>query len=298
MTWLHEISSFLFQIFHRLTMATIRITARDKMKWFSRYDRQLLGFGSVKMARTYFGSVIVGDINDYIIKRVFYFGVWEPSVSHVIEQILRDGDVFVDVGANIGYDSLLAATRVGLNGRVVAIEAFPPMFAQLKINVELNSLANVRLVEVAASSREGHLILYGGDAWNQGKTSPIQRVGLRPLCTVPMQPLDLILSADERQSTRLIKIDIEGGEVEVLKRLLATLDLFSRKLIVLVEMSPADCGAELKAIFDRFTAEGFSAFAVENLYDLSHYLNSRGHRPPVRVYELPNEQCDILFQRE
>jgi hypothetical protein len=65
------------------------------------------------------------DLDDVIQRYIFYFGVWEPMISHVTEQMLHKGDVYVDVGANIGYCSLLASNCVGGSGRVVSIEASP-----------------------------------------------------------------------------------------------------------------------------------------------------------------------------
>lgn len=72
---------------------------------------------------------------------------------------LKPGDVFVDVGANIGYFSLLASKLVGPGGRVVAIEASPEVFDLLRRNLELNKAHNVRAVNVAISDREGSLQL-------------------------------------------------------------------------------------------------------------------------------------------
>jgi FkbM family methyltransferase len=287
----------MFHIFHRLAMTAIRRIARDKMKWFVRYNRWVLRWGALRVARTNFGSLIKGDINDHIMKRIFYFGVWEPNNSRAIERLLRTGDVFVDVGANIGYDSLLASQLVGSSGTVVAIEPSPPIFHQLETNIALNSASNIRPVQLAASSREGELILYGGDAGNQGRTSSLQRVGLVEQGKVKMLPLDAILSDVERKNARLIKIDIEGGECEVLKRLADTLQLYPSEFHILVELSPEDGGDELSAVFDRLIAHGFSAFVLENSYDLNWYLYWCGYKEPIRVDRLPKEQCDVLFSR-
>jgi hypothetical protein len=59
---------------------------------------------------TYFGALMAVDLRDYIMLRLFWFGRWEPDVSDLIENFLKPGDVFVDVGANVGYYSLLASS--------------------------------------------------------------------------------------------------------------------------------------------------------------------------------------------
>lgn len=66
------------------------------------------------------------DTKDIVQRYLYQFGIWEPSLSGWLARTLRPGDVFVDVGANIGYYSLLAARLVGHLGSVVAIEASPP----------------------------------------------------------------------------------------------------------------------------------------------------------------------------
>lgn len=75
-------------------------------------------------------------------------------MSRVIEQNLAPGDVFVDIGANIGYDTLLAASRVGAQGTVISIEASPRTFALLQRDIAANPFAaNVRAVNAAVSDR-------------------------------------------------------------------------------------------------------------------------------------------------
>jgi protein-L-isoaspartate O-methyltransferase len=60
---------------------------------------------------------------------IFHFGIWEPEISYLTIELLDEGDVYVDVGANIGYDTLLASSLVGSSGKVVSIEAAPAIFA-------------------------------------------------------------------------------------------------------------------------------------------------------------------------
>src|SRR5678815_1717828 len=80
---------------------------------FRAYNKVLQTLSPSYRARTYFGARMACDPHDLIQGMILYFGVWEPDVSRVIERTLSPGDVFVDVGANIGYDTLLASSRVG-----------------------------------------------------------------------------------------------------------------------------------------------------------------------------------------
>src|SRR5436309_218434 len=84
------------------------------------------------VAPTVFGSKLAGCTNEILQQYLYYFGVWEPHVTSWICGRLRPGDGFIDVGANIGYYTLLASHLVGAAGTVVAVEASPKTFARLR----------------------------------------------------------------------------------------------------------------------------------------------------------------------
>jgi FkbM family methyltransferase len=203
-------SSRLPHLVHQAAMSAIRNMPVLSRTTFNAYSRLVGRFVSETTARTYFGALIKGDVRDLVMKHIFYFGIWEPNNSRLIETILSPGDTFLDVGANIGYDSLLASTLVGDTGRVVAIEASPRIFAQLSGNVALNASRNIRLVNKAAASARGELTLYAGQSGNQGGTSTLPRAGQTAEAVIQAEPLDEILTSDELASVRLIKMDIEG----------------------------------------------------------------------------------------
>ena len=213
-------------------------------------------------------------------------------------EVLRPGDTFIDVGGNVGYDALLGSKAVGATGRVVTIEASADIFAQLQANLQRNGADNVRAVKVAVASEPGEITLYGGDQGNQGRTSAFSREGLTAIETVPSLPLDMILTEEERHAARLIKIDIEGGELAVLERLAETLDSYGPDLRILVEMSQEDAGRS-ETVFDQLIALGFSAYAIPNDYKLVSYLKPvAATQLHERLTCLPEVQTDIYFVRE
>ncbi len=97
------------------------------------------------------GARIAGRTGDMIERYLYLFGQWEPALTAWLRPRLRPGRTFVDVGANIGYFSLLAARRMGGSGRVVAVEASPETFARLRANLDRNAAGNVRALNVAAA---------------------------------------------------------------------------------------------------------------------------------------------------
>ena len=108
------------------------------------------------VVKTQFGTLMKGTTSDVIQRYIYYFGTWEPNVGAFLRDRLKPGDVFVDVGANIGYFTLLGAKLVGRQGHVVAIEASASASEHLKANVTRNRFDDlVRCVHAAASDCEG-----------------------------------------------------------------------------------------------------------------------------------------------
>lgn len=159
-----------------------------------------------------YGTRFEGTLSGLVQRRVFHFGVFEPNLSRFIWETLAAGDTFVDVGANVGYFTVLAARAVGENGRVVAIEAAPSTFVALEATLARNGTTNVRTVNCAAYDRTTVLPIYTVSAEeNAGGASIAKTVG--PLeAEVAARPLADILSREEIARARVIKIDVEGAE--------------------------------------------------------------------------------------
>lgn len=87
-------------------------------------------------------------------------GYFEPYITELMQKEIKTGDVAVDIGANIGYHTLLMAKLVGNKGKVYAFEPHPGNFALLKKNVEANGYKNVVLEQKAVSDKNGKVKLY------------------------------------------------------------------------------------------------------------------------------------------
>lgn len=249
------------------------------------------------IVETKFGSKIDCEPTDLIQSMIFHFGVWEPNISWVMQQILEPGDVVVDVGANIGYDSLLASRHVGQGGTVISVEAAPSTFEKLTSNLALNHAKNVRALNFAVSDRFGSLTLYTGNQNNVGASSMIASADRQIAVEVKAYPLDELLTETERRRLRLIKMDIEGGEPIVLRRFLKTLDLYGPRTCLIVEASPQLDRPAWVELFEQFRAAGFLAYGIENSYSPAWYLNWLGPAPLRLLKVMPDEQIDILLTR-
>lgn len=138
-------------------------------------------------------------------------GVWEPHVTSVFRELLQPGDVCVDVGAHAGYFTLLAATLVGAEGHVYALEPSPRTYAALQANIQLNAVLNVTALPVAAGSRTANVRV--SDAADSLSVS----VRIAEDGDVEVRTVAELVRQSERGRLRLVKIDVEGHEHDVLQ---------------------------------------------------------------------------------
>ncbi len=150
----------------------------------------------------------------------------EPATTRFIRQALRPGDVFVDIGANVGYFTLLAGSRVKPGGRVLAVEPNPVVADLLEISLRQNQLTDiVTLVQQAVSNTSGQrLQLYlSNDQQNSGLSSLTPWVGhlesgaLSASNVLDVETTTLVELVRIHRLSRLdvIKIDVEGAEEKV-----------------------------------------------------------------------------------
>lgn len=287
------------RLIHRTVIGLLKRLPLTVARWaFRAYNKVLPWAVRECVATTYFGARMRCDPADFIQRTVLHFGVWEPDVSRTIERNLAAGDVFVDIGANVGYDTLLASSCVGSSGRVVAIEASPSTFALLQRNVSLNPFtSNVRAVNAAVSDRRGTTRLFEVEAANIGTATTLASRGRALLTEVDAFTLEDILSPDEMRRARLIKIDVEGAEPPILDHILSRLSSYPPTLDFVVEANPHDDVDAWRHVFHRLTLAGFSAWAIENDYTLDAYLRWRSVAPLRRMDAMPDHQQDLLFTR-
>jgi FkbM family methyltransferase len=267
--------------------------------WKHVFQKHVAWRGHRTLARTRFGATIEVTTRDLIQRHIYHYGVWEPNLTQWLHQQLRPSDTFIDVGANVGYFTLLASQLVGPAGRVVALEPAPETFAALAANVTRNRASNVRLLQVAASDCAGELVLEHGPASNSGMTATqlAREHDVRP--RVAAQTLASCLDADELSRARVIKIDVEGAEWEALMGLWPALPQLRRDCAIVVELSPGrlqERGHDARALFDRLIAAGFRAHELVNDYDPEVYFADRPIGPQP-VTALPNRDADIIFTR-
>ncbi len=160
---------------------------------------------------------------------------WEPEVWDAISSGLSPGAVFLDVGAYIGYDSLKASLKVGEGGRVVAFEPNPNTLTILRANIAASGAGNIIVQPIACTDTEQTLVLYdatlGGNSGSSSLSEENAGSMARPY-TVRGRPIDAVVRELALNRVDVLKADVEGAELLVLRGAAQTLQRFHPKLIL------------------------------------------------------------------
>jgi FkbM family methyltransferase len=143
-------------------------------------------------------------------------GGYEPEMTAAIGRHLKPGDVFVDLGANEGYFSVIASPLVGSRGKVIAVEPQSRLQATIDANLALNGCTNVKVFSLIVADTTGTMRLHLTRGANTGGSS-LFRPTKYALPTEEVQSFTLadFLSKVGIDTCDLLKVDIEGAEYEV-----------------------------------------------------------------------------------
>ena len=152
---------------------------------------------------------------------VAVFGTYEPEVRDIVRAVLPVNGVAVDVGANVGWHTILMAQMVGNGGRVFAAEANPSVRRRLEDNVAINRFRQVEVVPFAMGNNDGSVNFFGPPADDSGSGDGyvVTSCGSdsRAVIHVEMRRLESVLASAAIDRLDLIKIDVEGFEWPVLR---------------------------------------------------------------------------------
>ncbi|UKN01243.1 FkbM family methyltransferase [Paracrocinitomix mangrovi] len=204
------------------------------------------------------------QLDEWIQLQIYFRGYYDKNLVHLLKNELKEGDVFIDIGANIGAFTLLAAKQVGKSGKVIAFEPVSDVMARLVNNVELNSFEQVVLEQKAVSDENKELTLYLSGDTNSGMSS-IYRHDTESGLTenVPAVTLDRFLQDHPLDKINLIKIDIEGAEYFALKGMTETLKKYKPSLVLeLLSESESERAAIQKAMLDLLKDLNYKQFGI------------------------------------
>jgi FkbM family methyltransferase len=183
------------------------------VRWAIRHIRQTGSSMRQTTVSTVHGFRFTCDLADWIGQYVFVTGAYEEPTSALMAELVRPGDLAVDVGANVGFFTLLLSRLVGESGRVIAFEPMPHALDRLRAHVALNRCNNVVIRDCALGSEAGTSQLYLGPRHHTSTASLKPRPGAATV-DVACTTLDEALGAESLVAC--LKIDAEGWEPEVL----------------------------------------------------------------------------------
>jgi FkbM family methyltransferase len=225
------------------------------------------------------GRMLVSP-KEFIGRYLYVHGEYEGEVVQLFQSIVRPGDCVLDVGANIGYFTLLSSRLAGRQGAVHAFEPSSPTLEKLSTNVGLNAASNVTVHRCAVTDYCGTVDFYDAPDENSGLSS-LRNLGsaTRRVVHVNARSIDSMLG--DLPVVRLVKIDVEGAEAAAL---CGMRDLIQRDHpFIVLELSDAflqEMGSSSDTVYLWLTEAGYRVYRIDG-----------GLHPMQRATA---EQCNVL----
>ena len=195
---------------------------------------------------------------------------YESDYTSLMMKVIQPGDTVIDIGANIGYFSLLASSLVTKSGMVISLEPESSNFSYLLRNIKLNNLTNITAYNIAAGETQKEVTLYidplndGGHSLNGISPESIDLIGTGTFATsrVQMNTLDSLLASEKITAIKIIKMDTEGWEFNAIQGATSVIKRFSPP-IILAEVNRSGlrrAGASEKYLRQIMAELGYSTY--------------------------------------
>jgi FkbM family methyltransferase len=197
------------------------------------------------------------------------FGQYEPNETKFLLRLVQDCSTVFDVGANVGYYSVLLAKHLGTNGKIYAFEPVPQTFQCLSQNIGINDLTDVVYpFQLAISGQirpdmELHIPLISGSSAASSLNLHPDEVSVKTL--VSSTTLDAFVEDHKLTSVDLIKIDVEGAEKFVLEGAQKTISEFKPYIFLeLLRKWSLAYGYHPQEVVNELRAQGYGCFGISN----------------------------------
>jgi FkbM family methyltransferase len=234
-------------------------------------------------------------------RAVYLSGTYEPRTLRVLRGLLRHGDVFLDVGANVGVVSMAAARWVGESGRVYALEPSAREFDQLTAHVAANAAAVVTPLKLAVAAQSGTATLRVADAAHGGLNTLGTRfaydVETARLEQVETTTLDEFVAATGILRVAVIKVDVEGGEGSVLAGAAALLRAHRPAVVMEVCARALAANGWSAARVDALLRDaGYVCYAIDDATGSLERVDTLTASDEQNVVALPAERTGLFIQ--
>ena len=202
--------------------------------------------------------------SDPVLSPSIALGIYENYEREIFRQFCMPGSIGVDVGGNVGLYTVIAASRVGKNGKVIAIEPHPESYRYLQKTIEANGLSAVKSFNVALGDRRETIDLFLTDE-NKADSLIYDATGQRLKIDTEMIDLDHLLAENEIDAVQLIKMDIQGAEGLALRGMSGTLAK-SSVVVIFTEFWPwgiEEAGESVAGFLRELMRAGFRFKAID-----------------------------------
>jgi FkbM family methyltransferase len=211
--------------------------------------------------RTQYGFRMHLDLGDWVDQYIFATGNYEDYTAQVIDQLLQPGDWAIDIGANIGFFTLLMARRVATGGRVLAFEPSSVIRDKLRNNIALNAFHHIEIRPEAVCDVNGEAVFSCGVRHHSGMAS-LRRLDGNPTATVPTCRLESRVPSE--QPIRLIKLDVEGAEYAALQGMQLILEKWRPDLVIEVSTHfLQEMGSSSKALVQNLLEKEYRMYRID-----------------------------------
>jgi len=200
---------------------------------------------------------------DHAISGAMTLGVYEKNESRFLREKIKEEMIVIDIGANVGYYTVIFAKLVGLYGRVISFEPEPENFYFLKKTIELNKFNNIELYDFAISNKIGKGKLFLCEN-NKGDHRIYNPDNTRKSIDISITTLDSFLEEKKINNVDLIKMDIQGAEGLALNGMKNTLTQ-NKKISLMIEFWPQGLlksGTEPISLLNELKRFGFKIFDI------------------------------------
>jgi FkbM family methyltransferase len=226
---------------------------------------------------------------DLASEKEFWLGTYEPAMQAAIRRFVRPGAVVYDVGANIGYVSMMLALVGGPASQVFAFEPLPSNLERLRAHIEMNHLQDrVRVLPVAIGERSGRsrFLVHASGGMGKLEGSDGRRAHYNGAIDVETLALDDFVCKLGNPAPSVIKIDIEGGETKAILGMQRVLN--EVRPVILIEIHGPEAGLAVWDAFERADYQTYSMSRPETLIEAPEVLGWKAY-----VIGLPRERRNL-----
>ncbi len=191
---------------------------------------------------------------------------YEFNETNLIKKVIKTDWTVIDVGANFGWYSMHFAHLVGKNGKIFSFEPVPETYEELNSNIKLNSFQNIKAFNLALGNKDG-AISFGVANFDGGSGASSEFLNYSKRIQTNMRKLDDIIKEEKINKVDFIKLDIEGGELNMLKGSEQLLKRFRPKILIeIVDMHCQRFGHSPLDVYNFLINKGYKGLFIGNEY--------------------------------